>query len=94
MKNADHYKKLLVKYDDRYFLKVCEELAEFQTALLHYNDGKVTLDDVVEEIADVYIQLEKTMYWLSINEGKEVLEIEELIKDEYNVKSNNLKNFL
>lgn len=88
------YKKLLIKYSDAYFLKICEELAEFQTALLHYNDGKVKLDDVIEEIADVYIQLEKTVYWLSVNEGKSLENINQLVLKEYENKLDGLQNYI
>jgi len=58
------FKKLHDSNPDKYFLKICEELSELQTAILHYCDGKIEYDSVVEEIADVSIQIEKLMRWL------------------------------
>lgn len=43
---------------------MCEELAELQVAVLHYRDNKNTIGDVIEEIADVQIQIHKIAVWL------------------------------
>jgi len=59
------YKKLYDQNKDKYFLKICEELSEFQVSLLHYRDRKITYDELLKEIVDVGIQLEKTIAWCS-----------------------------
>lgn len=60
------YKRL---YDlvgqEAYLLKVCEELAELQVALLRYRDGKASLRDVLIEVADADIQLDKIVGFVS-----------------------------
>lgn len=76
--------------------KICEELSELQTAYLHFKDNKVDVDSVIEEIADVMIQLDKVVYEISkfkdmeiamtkykINEQlyKKIDHIKELTKD-------------
>ena len=51
-------------------LKCCEELAELQTAILkHINKGGNT-DDILEEMADVYIMLEQLRYLMPFGENR------------------------
>lgn len=58
------YKDLYAKDGDFYFIKICEELGELQTAILHHWQQKVSNESVVEEIADVQIQLEKIIEYI------------------------------
>lgn len=60
-----NYKKLYEHDEQNYFLKICEELSELQAAILHYRDNKIEYESVIEEIADVVIQIDKTMHWLA-----------------------------
>lgn len=60
-----NFKKLYLHDKNYYFLKICEELSELQTAALHYKDNKILVDEVIEEIADATIQLDKLLAWLS-----------------------------
>jgi hypothetical protein len=49
-------------------MKCCEELAELETALLkHINKGGNT-DEILEEMADVYIMLEQVRYMMPFGE--------------------------
>lgn len=51
-------------------MKVCEELSELETALLkHINKGDNT-EDVLEEMADVYIMLEQLKYMMPFGENR------------------------
>ena len=50
-------------------MKCCEELAELQTALLkHINKGGHT-DEILIEMADVYIMLEQVRYMMPFGEN-------------------------
>lgn len=53
------YKKLHDHNPDAYFLKICEELSELQTAVLHFRDSKVSKEELIDELADVNIQINK-----------------------------------
>lgn len=51
-------------------MKCCEELAELETALLkHINKGGNT-DEILEEMADVYIMLEQVRYMMPFGENR------------------------
>lgn len=51
-------------------MKCCEELAELETALLkHINKGG-NIDEVLEEMADVYIMLEQVRYMMPFGEDR------------------------
>jgi len=69
------YKNLHSIDKTAYFLKICEELGELQTAVLHYRDRKCEYLDVVKEIADVTFQLEKIVEWLANFDEAEVANI-------------------
>lgn len=60
-----NYKKLYEKDKDLYVIKICEELSELQTAFVHFHLGKANLEHVIEEIADVIIQLDKINAYIS-----------------------------
>lgn len=51
-----------------YVLKILEELAELQVALTHYELGKTGKEEVLDEVADVSIQLDKIVVMLE-NDG-------------------------
>lgn len=59
------YRKLYEKDGDHYFVKICEELGELQTAFLHFTQDKASMPDVIEEIADVQIQIEKMIAYIA-----------------------------
>ena len=54
----------LLHYDSReaYLAKVHEELAELQVAIHHFEADKISIYDLIKEIADVEFQLEKLKY--------------------------------
>jgi hypothetical protein len=47
------------------FRKAKEELAELSVAIAHFEDGKGSMVDVMDEVADVHMQLEKLFYLVS-----------------------------
>ena len=50
-------------------MKCCEELSELETAILkHINKGGNT-DEILEEMADVYIMLEQLRYMMLFGEN-------------------------
>ncbi|MCA9381742.1 hypothetical protein KC678_05730 [Candidatus Dojkabacteria bacterium] len=75
----------------RYTKKIAEECGEFQTAVLHWEDGKVALLDVVDEIADMYIQLYKAMAVLSHFDYEKVDDIQALVTERITEKEFGLK---
>ena len=51
-------------------LKCCEELSELNAAILHYvNKGKNNTDEVLDEMADVYIMLEQMRHVFPFGEN-------------------------
>lgn len=84
MLNKEDYKNLFKKDKYGYILKICEEFGELLQAATHYFDKKATEDDLIEEIADVKIQLEKLEIF--VNPKK----LEEMIKK----KKKHLKNII
>ncbi len=51
-------------------MKCCEELSELELALLqHINKGGNT-DEILEEMADVYIMLEQVRYMMPFGENR------------------------
>lgn len=60
-----NYEKLYKHNQTDYIRKIQEELAELSCAVSHYYDDKVTKIDVLEELADVIIQIEKIIAVLS-----------------------------
>lgn len=74
---SDLVKELLsVSKVDDYVLKVVEELSELSVAVTHYHRGKVDIKDVVDELADVLIQVEKMKVLLQLDT---TLDINELV---------------
>lgn len=57
-------------------IKTCEEMSELQTALLHYCNGKDSVNHVTEEIADVLVMIEQLKIIFNVSE-KDVEEIME-----------------
>ena len=74
------YNKLHNSDPDGYFLKMCEELSELQVAILHYRAGKIEYAELIDEIADVRIQVSKLVHWL----GKYKSEAITLVRDNIN----------
>lgn len=64
-KNIELYKSLFQK-DQDYHLRVCEELFELGQAHCHFKKGeKKDVNSVLGEVADVLIQLEKIVAYVS-----------------------------
>ena len=68
------FKELHDRNPDKYMMKVAEELAELSVATLHFHDGKATAEQLIDEMADVYIQLSKLCIFV------EQLDVAERIK--------------
>lgn len=49
-----------------------EEMSELITAISHYHRGRIESNEVISEIADVYIMIQQLMLWF----GKEAVEAE------------------
>jgi NTP pyrophosphatase (non-canonical NTP hydrolase) len=77
--NNDTLMKDLLYHDGRnkYISKIVEELSELSVAILHYEQGRNVAIDVMAEVADVGIQLEKIIALLR-EDGR--LNIEENIE--------------
>lgn len=88
------YIDLYAKDGDFYFLKMCEELSELQTAILHYRQGKVELDNVIEEVADVIIQLDKICAYLGEFNKYKTWNVEKLVADMKDQKSRQLRDYI
>lgn len=58
-----------------------EELSELSCAWSHYLDMKITEDELLEEIADVHLQIMKLVKFLGKFEMKKELEIENIIME-------------
>lgn len=65
----DIFDRALEKFGiEKQIIKLCEECAEMETAIMHFREGRDTSDHVAEEIADVTIVLEQIMRAFSITE--------------------------
>lgn len=63
MTNEEIYKKAIETYGVESQIKMAiEEMAELTNALMKLQRGRVTIPDVVEEIADVKIMCEQLAY--------------------------------
>lgn len=87
MKNITQ--ELYNKYPDVYMRKIVEELNELACAISHFIDGKITQEQLVEEISDVNLQLFKLNMWLTCFD--KVL-FKELIKEQHDQTIQKLKN--
>jgi NTP pyrophosphatase (non-canonical NTP hydrolase) len=86
-------KELFDKHGSQpYLSKIVEELNELACAIPHYLDGKIQTDDLLCEIADVYLQLEKLEAFLD-NFSKEGLH-ERKVFELYREKRKNLEKYL
>ena len=65
---SNEFDKLMKHSPRQFYMKVGEELSELAVAYNHYLDNKAIAKEVHEEIADVYIQIEKILYILSKND--------------------------
>lgn len=68
-----------------YILKIPEELGELQSSFLHYLNNKTTKIDVIEEIVDTIIQLEKIASLLMFNSNEDLNFIYERILEKKRV---------
>lgn len=91
---AMQFDKLYEKDGDHYFVKICEELGELQTAFLHYTQDKASLPDVIEEIADVQIQIDKIVAYVSKFDHFKAWHTEKHIAEKKEIKMNELKQYI
>lgn len=88
------YKELHRKDGDFYFIKICEELSELQTAILHYKQGKINAEDVIEEVADVIIQLDKVCAYLGDFDRFKTWHIEKKVSEVKDAKQLDLEKYI
>ncbi len=88
------YKKLHDSDPANYFSKMNEELAELQVAVHHYRDDKIDYDTLIGEIADVKLQTEKLMRWLSDFNQETYNSIFIHVDDELKLKRANLEKLI
>lgn len=74
--------------EDKYFRKVFEEMAEFSACLSHFIDGKANETDVALEHADVLLQLEKVMNFMTNEMG--FIDYREMVLTQLAIKTGNL----
>lgn len=89
-----NYGKLYEKDGEFYFIKICEELSELQTAILHHRQKKVNANQVIEEIADVIIQLDKICSYLGDFDKFKTWNVEKLVADMKDQKSRQLREYI
>lgn len=70
-------KELVEKFGDKQVVVAIEELSELQKELCKHLRGKINIENVIEEMADVYIMLSQMQMLFKIDN----IEIEELIKE-------------
>lgn len=62
--NQINYYSLYVSNPHEYKSKIVEELAELTVAFIHHQYGKTSDSELIDEVVDVTIQLEKIMAYL------------------------------
>ena len=92
--NISDYEKLYEKDKGHYLLKICEEFAELQQALLHWHEGKLEPQEVFKEYVDVLLQLLKIKYILIGFDGELDSEFNEKTNDLFNQIESNLHRYL
>lgn len=70
------YIKLIEKYKDKQLIVAIEELSELQKELCKTLRGNINKENIIEELADVYIMLDQIKIYFSItsNEVKEMID--------------------
>lgn len=70
------YVKLIEKYKDKQLIVAIEELSELQKELCKTLRGNINKENIIEELADVYIMLDQIKVYFSItcNEVKEMID--------------------
>lgn len=70
------YVKLIEKYKDKQLIVAIEELSELQKELCKTLRGNINKENIIEELADVYIMLDQIKIYFSItcNEVKEIID--------------------
>ena len=69
------YVKLIEKYKDKQLIVAIEELSELQKELCKTLRGNINKENIIEELADVYIMLAQIKIYFSITSN----EVEEMI---------------
>ena len=69
------YVKLIEKYKDKQLIVAIEELSELQKELCKTLRGNINKENIIEELADVYIMLDQVKIYFSITSN----EVEEMI---------------
>lgn len=70
------YVKLIEKYKDKQLIVAIEELSELQKELCKTLRGNINKENIIEELADVYIMLDQIKIYFAItcNEVKEMID--------------------
>ncbi len=70
------YVKLIEKYKDKQLIVAIEELSELQKELCKTLRGNINKENIIEELADVYIMLDqiKIYFLITNNEVKEMID--------------------
>lgn len=92
--DAKNYFQLFAKDGEFYFTKICEELSELQTAILHFRQGKVHNEDVLEEVSDVLIQVEKIVAYLAKFDTYQCFLLEKKINEIKEIKTEQLEKYV
>lgn len=75
-KQESVYVKLIEKYKDKQLIVAIEELSELQKELCKALRGNINKENIIEELADVYIMLDqiKIYFLIAHNEVKEMID--------------------
>lgn len=77
MTKEELYQTLLIKFKDKQVFVAIEELSELQKEFTKYLRGKGNRDNLIEEMADVYIMLEQMQMYLHLTKeeiAKKIIE--------------------
>ena len=68
-------------------MKAVEEMGELMAALVQYNDGRVSSEDVMTEIADVMIMMEQLAFifdprFVGLEYNRKISRLKSILEDE------------
>ncbi len=80
MSNNEIFELLIEKYGDKQVIVAIEELSELQKELCKHLRDKTNIENITEELADVYIMLCQMQYLFKISNYDLNLKIQEKIE--------------
>ena len=78
--NKEFFELLIEEYGDKQVIVAIEELSELQKELCKYLRGKTNIDNVIEEMADVYIMFQQMQLFFKIDNERLIEEVNKKVK--------------